>query len=101
MSYYQYHLFFCTNRRDDEPSCGAFGSNDARDYIKERCKALGIHGEGQVRINKAGCLGRCEHGPVIAVYPDAVWYTYVDREDLDEIVERHLQQGEIVERLKL
>jgi (2Fe-2S) ferredoxin len=44
-------------------------------------------------------MDRCEEGPVIAVYPDAVWYTYVDREDIDEILEEHLVNGRVVERL--
>jgi len=70
-------------------------------YAKSRVKALGISGPGEVRINKAGCLDRCEEGPVIVVYPDAVWYTYVDRQDIDEIVDRHLVGGEIVERLRI
>ncbi len=46
-------------------------------------------------------MGRCGEGPVVAVYPDNVWYSYVDREDIDEIIDRHLLQGEIVERLQL
>jgi len=54
---------------------------------------------GKVRINSAGCLDRCAQGPVIVVYPEAVWYTYVDQEDIDEIVESHLAQGKVVERL--
>ncbi len=69
--------------------------------MKKRCKALGIHGSPQVRINTAGCLDRCAMGPVMVIYPDAVWYTWVDREDLDEIIERHLIGGERVERLLL
>jgi (2Fe-2S) ferredoxin len=52
-----------------------------------------------VRINTAGCLDRCELGPVIVVYPDEVWYSYVDREDIDEIIAEHLQHGRIVSRL--
>ena len=54
-----------------------------------------------MRINTAGCLDRCDLGPVLVIYPEAVWYTYVDREDLDEILERHLEGGEVVERLKI
>ena len=100
MGYYRHHVFFCTNRREDgRPSCGACGASEARDYVKRRCKELGIHGPGRVRINTAGCLDRCEQGPVIVIYPDETWYTYVDRQDLDEIIERHLQRGERVERL--
>ena len=70
-------------------------------YAKARIKALGENGKGKVRINKAGCLDRCEEGPVIVVYPEAVWYTYVDRADIDEIIERHVLGGEIVERLRI
>jgi (2Fe-2S) ferredoxin len=54
-----------------------------------------------VRVNKAGCLDRCAGGPVAVVYPEAVWYSWVDKSDLDEIVERHLRDGEVVERLVL
>jgi len=100
MSHYQYHVFFCTNQRDDgRQSCGDCGAQAARDYVKQRCKELGIHGAGQVRINTAGCLDRCEQGPVIVIYPQETWYTYVDHEDLDEIIEQHLRNGRRVERL--
>jgi (2Fe-2S) ferredoxin len=72
-----------------------------RDYAKQRVKELGLSGEGKLRVNMSGCLDRCEEGPCIVVYPDAVWYTYVDRADIDEIIEQHLQQGRIVERLRI
>jgi (2Fe-2S) ferredoxin len=52
-----------------------------------------------VRVNKAGCLDRCEKGPVCVVYPDNVWYQYVDQADLDEIVTEHLQNSRVVTRL--
>ncbi len=51
-------------------------------------------------MNKAGCLDRCAAGPVAVVYPEAVWYTYVDVDDIDEIVESHLKNGQVVERLR-
>ena len=62
-------------------------------------KAAGLSGPGQVRVNKAGCLDRCAAGPVAVVYPEAVWYTFVDTHDIDEIVESHLKNGVVVERL--
>ena len=100
--YYRYHVFFCINRRDDGTACcAARGSKEVRDYAKDRLKALGMHGKGKVRVNNAGCLDRCEEGPVIVVYPEGTWYTYVDKHDVDEIIERHLMHGEIVERLKI
>ena len=54
-----------------------------------------------MRVNTAGCLGRCDDGPVLVVYPDNVWYTYVDKEDIDDIIDNHLLHGRIVERLRL
>jgi len=102
MSFFEQHVFFCTNdRADGSQCCAQYGAQQARDYVKKRCKALGIHGPGQVRINNAGCLDRCAQGPVIVVYPEETWYTYVDNEDLDEIISEHLQHGRVVERLLL
>lgn len=72
-----------------------------QEHAKRRCKELDLNGAGKVRVNKAGCLDRCEEGPVAVVYPEGVWYTYVDREDIDEIVESHLRDGVPVERLML
>ena len=68
-------------------------------YAKKRIKSLGLSGEGQVRINQAGCLDRCEVGPVLVVYPSATWYTYVDQSDIDDIIDTHLVGGKVVERL--
>ena len=72
-----------------------------RDYAKARIKELGLAGKGRLRINQAGCLDRCEEGPVIVVYPEGVWYTYVDKHDVDEIIDKHLVNGIIVERLRI
>ena len=102
MSYYKHHVFFCTNLREDGTACcQKFDAQAMRDYAKQRTKDLGIAGPGQCRITTAGCLDRCAEGPVVVVYPDATWYTYVDQEDIDEIIEEHLIHGRPVERLKI
>ena len=102
MSPFKRHVFFCCNQRDaPEKCCASAGAADLQKYAKDRVKALGLAGAGKVRVNKAGCLDRCEEGPVIVVYPEAVWYTYVDRADIDEIVDRHIVNGEVVERLRI
>jgi (2Fe-2S) ferredoxin len=102
VSFYQHHVFFCCNQRDNgKACCNDHGASDIRDYAKNRVKELGLSGEGRVRINMAGCLDRCSLGPVLVVYPEETWYTYVDREDIDEIITEHLQHGRIVERLKI
>jgi (2Fe-2S) ferredoxin len=102
MSHFKYHVFFCTNQREaGEMCCNNHGANAMRDYAKQRVKELGEQIPGKVRINTAGCLDRCDQGPVMVIYPEATWYTFVDQEDIDEIVDRHLLNGEIVDRLKI
>lgn len=102
MSYYRHHVFFCVNQREDGSACCANHDAQAmRDYAKERVKALGLNGKGGVRVNQAGCLDRCEEGPCLVIYPEGTWYTYVDREDIDEIIEKHLRHGQLVERLRI
>lgn len=102
MSYFKHHVFFCLNQRDNgEACCAAQGAQAGFDHCKAAVKAAGLAGPGGVRVNKAGCLDRCAGGPVVVVYPEAVWYTYVDEHDLDEIVDSHLKHGRPVERLRL
>jgi (2Fe-2S) ferredoxin len=100
--YYQKHVFICMNQRDDgRECCQAKGAQAAQQHAKRRIKQLDLNGEGKIRINQAGCLDRCEEGPVLVVYPEGTWYTYVDTSDIDEIIDVHLVGGKIVERLKI
>src|SRR3977135_1295339 len=115
MSYYERHVFFCCNQRQNgETCCNDKGASGMRDYAKKRVKELGLAGPGKVRVNQAGglegweegtrdvgCADRCEEGPCVVVYPEAVWYTYVDRADIDEIIEEHLKAGRVVGRLRI
>ena len=100
-SFYKAHVFCCTNERPEghrRGSCARGGAERLRNYMKARVKELGIDA---VRVNNAGCLDRCELGPVVVIYPDAVWYTVRSEADVDEILTRHLQGGHPVERLRL
>ena len=102
MSYFERHIFFCTNQRPEcKACCQDFAAMDAKNFVKAQVKTLGLNGKGKIRVNAAGCLDRCDEGPVAVVYPEGTWYTYVDEEDLSEIVTSHLQAGVVVERLKL
>ncbi len=103
MSYYDKHVFFCTNQREGgEACCNDFRAQEMRDYVKKKVKQLGLSTESnRIRINSAGCMDRCEQGPVLVVYPEGIWYTWVDQSDLDEIIEEHLKHGRIVDRLKI
>ena len=79
MAYYERHIFFCCNQRDGgKTCCNDKGASAMRDYAKQRVKQLGLDGAGKMRVNQAGCLDRCEEGPCVVVYPEAVWYTYAD-----------------------
>ena len=98
--YFKRHIFFCLNeRKNNEACCSQHNAQAAFDRCKSRVKELGLAGPGEVRVNKAGCLDRCAGGPVAVVYPEGVWYTYVDQSDIDEIVESHLKNGQVVQRL--
>lgn len=100
--YYAQHLFFCCNQRKDGRECCADkGAVALRDYCKRRVKALGLAGEGRVRVNLAGCLDRCSEGPTLVIYPEGVWYRYASEADIDEIIESHLRHGQPVARLRI
>src|ERR1035437_8267166 len=98
--YFERHIFFCLNERaSGEDCCAQHGAMAGFERCKQQVKALKLNGPGQVRVNKAGCLDRCANGPVAVVYPEGVWYCYVDTHDIDEIVESHLKNGRLVQRL--
>jgi (2Fe-2S) ferredoxin len=100
INYFQHHVFFCLNQREDGQSCCMDnGAQAAFDHMKARVKKLGLNGQDKVRINRAGCFDRCGEGPLLVVYPQAIWYTFVDNDDIDEIIDSHLVHGKVVERL--
>lgn len=99
--FYQRHIFFCTNVKKDGGGCSTYGSEDAFATAKKFLQDKGLWGEGKFRASKSGCLGRCENGPICVVYPDGIWYSYVDNEDVLEIMDTHIVNGETVTRLRL
>jgi (2Fe-2S) ferredoxin len=101
MTFFQNHIFCCTNKREPGHSrgcCAEKGADALRDYMKTKIKEAGIK---KTRVNNAGCLDRCELGPCIVIYPEGVWYSPKTKEDIDEIIRDHLQGGKVVERLKI
>ncbi len=100
-AYYEAHVFCCVNERPEghpRGCCKAKGSEKLRDYMKARARELGLT---RVRINSSGCLDRCELGPTVVIYPEGVWYNLRTREEVDEVLARHLVEGGRVERLML
>jgi (2Fe-2S) ferredoxin len=102
MSWYDIHLFVCTNERAEDhprPSCGRQGGAAIREAF---ARAFRAHGVSNARANKAGCMERCEEGPCVVVYPEGVWYRIENPEqDAEAIVREHLVDGRVVERLLL
>lgn len=97
---YQRHIFVCINERpDDDPRgcCAAKGSEQVRALLKDGLKARGL--AKAVRANAAGCLDACATGTTVVIYPEGIWYAGVTAADVDEIIEKHIIKGEIVERL--
>ena len=96
---YEFHVFCCTTRRPDDsphPSCGQKNSQDLTAYLREKVAELELE---NVRINPASCLGRCDQGPAMVIYPEGTWYKFTSREDLDEILNSHLMGKGLAERL--
>lgn len=99
--FYEVHVFCCVNERPPQHRrgcCALKGSRQLCDYMCRRAMVLGLR---QIRVNHAGCLNRCELGPAMVIYPEGVWYSYHNEADIDEILNRHVIRGNIVERLLL
>lgn len=95
------HVFVCTNRKEEgKISCAPQGGEAICEEMKKLSKSTPELRAKKIRVNKSGCLGICEEGPNIVVYPEGTWYTGVKQEDVKEIVTSHLQNGVVVERIR-
>jgi (2Fe-2S) ferredoxin/SAM-dependent methyltransferase len=95
---FQYHVFVCTQEKPEGvKSCSAACSGDVLAALHRELEKQGAAGE--VQVNTCGCLGLCDEGPVVIVYPDGVWYRGVKAPDVPEIVASHLRSGKPVARL--
>ncbi len=102
MKRYEKHIFICTNRRPDghpKGSCAEKGSEEIAQTFKKKIAELGMN--KTCRVNTSGCLGACEFGPSIVIYPEQVWYGGVKTDDIEEIINSHIINGIPVERLKI
>ena len=96
------HIFICTNVRPPghpKGCCTESGSEQVRAWFKAGVEARGLR--GVVRANAAGCLDQCDFGPTVVVYPEQVWYRVATEADVNEVLDRHIVGGEIVERLQI
>lgn len=95
------HIFVCTNQRTgtDRLSCGEAHGMDLVTEFKKQTKELKT--DLKIRAQRAGCLGICDFGPTVAVYPEGIFYVGVKKEDVTEIIQSHIINKKLVERLLL
>jgi (2Fe-2S) ferredoxin len=92
------HVFVCTQQKPEGvPSCSAAGSTQILQALERELQAQGVAGSAQVTT--CGCLGLCDEGPMMLVYPQGVWYRRVRPEEVAEIVASHLGAGKPLARL--
>jgi (2Fe-2S) ferredoxin len=91
---YLHHIFVCTSGK----TCPLAGSQEVHGVLKKAVAAAGL--KSTVRVNKAGCMNQCGHGPMVVVYPSDTWYAGVDADGARAIVERHIIAGEVVEKYR-
>lgn len=94
MGQYQRHVFVCTSGK----TCPTQDSKEVFSALRTAVVEAGL--KDRVRVNHAGCLGQCGHGPMVVVYPDDVWYGGVTAADGARIAVEHLQDGRPVEALR-
>ncbi len=95
---FRHHVFVCTNRKpDDDGCCAARGSEEVLKTLRAEIAARKLQGE--IHVTACGSLGTCGHGPNLVVYPDGTWYSGVSVKDVPELIEKHLLEGKVVDRL--
>jgi len=98
MEPFRFHLFVCTQQKPEGlPSCPASGSLAMLNALDREIQARGL--DRDVQLTTCGCMGLCDEGPVIVVYPTGTWYRHVQPSDVSEIVSAHLRDGRPVDRL--
>ncbi len=102
MNYYRKHLLFCCNERKDKKLyCNRFNAKSMYRYAKDKCRKQNLLGANKICISESRCLGRCALGPVVVVYPEAIWYRWTNKADIDNIIKTHLLGGKIVSHLQI
>lgn len=97
MAQFTHHIFVCCNQRKKDHargSCDPDGDEELKSALKKEIEKRGL--KPQVRANEAGCLDQCELGPVIVIYPQAIWYGGVRIKDVPRIVEETIVNGRVI-----
>lgn len=98
----KYHIFVCTSSRvsgQQKGFCHTKASVEIVNNFLEEIRDRGLSGE--VVVSNTGCFALCEKGPIVVVYPDNVWYGGVAPDDVEEIMDEHIENGNVVKHLEL
>ncbi len=99
MAPFRYHAFACTQEKPEGvPCCSAAGAFRVLDALHRELGAAGLADD--VQVSSCGCLGLCDSGPVMIVYPEGTWYTKLGPSETSEIVRSHFKEGKKVARLE-
>jgi (2Fe-2S) ferredoxin len=99
---YSHHIFVCINQRPaghPKGDCASKGSRDLFQKFQEEIEKRQLW--ERVAVNGTTCLGPCNLGASVVVYPEGVWYGQVGVKDVEEIMDQHIVGGKPVERLLL
>ena len=98
----EFHVFVCTSSRINGTQKGYCHSNASSEIVTNFLESIEENDiSDKVMVTNTGCLGLCNDGPIVIIYPEGTWYGKVTPDDVDEIVESHLINGEIVKRLEI
>lgn len=96
------HIFVCTSSRMTGQAKGFCQTKDAVGVVEAFMEEIRDRDlSGEVFVSNTGCFGICEQGPIVVVYPDNVWYGSVTPDDVEEIMDEHIEGDSVVKRLAL
>jgi len=97
---FNYHVYICGQKKPEGvASCSHNGASQNREILMQELNKSGLSKD--VRVVGCECLGLCEKGPNMVVYPDGVWYGNVKSENISNIVHKHFKCGITIEQLTL
>ena len=98
----KFHIFVCTSSRINGQQKGYCHSKESVDLVMKFMEEIEERDlGGEVFVTNTGCFGICEKGPIVVVYPDNVWYGSVTADDIEVIMEEHIEGGTPVARLEI
>ncbi len=98
----KYHVFICTSCRINGTQKGLCATKESPSIVERFMEEVENRDlSGDVMVTNTGCFGICSRGPIMVIYPESTWYGNLTPDDVETIVERHIENGEIVKELQI